>query len=138
MRPRTIHITEFDKQRLTALLDELQHTGYSDREALEDLEGELNRALVVAPQEVPPDVITMNSQARLCDLEAEEELIFTLVFPEDADLAENKVSVLAPIGMAMLGYRVGDTFEWKVPDGVSRLKVMEILYQPEAAGDYHL
>ena len=80
----------------------------------------------------------MYSQARLYDLEAGEELVLTLVFPEDADLAENKVSVLAPIGMAMLGYRVGDVFEWQVPAGVSRLKVLEILYQPEAAGDYHL
>jgi len=87
---------------------------------------------------VPPDVITMNSRVRLYDLDADEELIFTLVFPEDADPAENKISVLAPIGMAMLGYRVGDTFEWEVPAGISRLRVLEILYQPEAAGDYDL
>lgn len=138
MRPRTIHITEFDKQRLSALLDELQHTGYSDREALQDLEGELVRAVVVAPQEIPADVITMNSKARLRDLDFDEEMVVTLVFPEDADLAENKVSVLAPIGMAMLGYRVGDTFEWEVPAGVSHLKVLELLYQPEAAGNYYL
>ncbi len=138
MSQRTIHITEFDQRRLSELLDELHRTGSAKREALQDLEGELSRAEVVAPQDIPPDVITMNSQARLYDLDAEEELIFTLVFPEDADLAENKVSVLAPIGMAMLGYRVGDVFEWQVPAGVSRLKVLEILYQPEAAGDYHL
>ncbi|OQA23647.1 MAG: Regulator of nucleoside diphosphate kinase [Chloroflexi bacterium ADurb.Bin360] len=138
MSQRTIHITEFDRRRLAELLDELHRTGYTNREALQDLEGELSRAVVVAPQDVPPDVITMNSQARLYDLDAEEELVFTLVFPEDANLAEDKVSVLAPIGMAMLGYRVGDVFEWQVPAGISRLKVLEILYQPEAAGDYHL
>ncbi len=138
MTERTIYITEFDKQRLTELVDELYRTGYVYREALRSLEGELTRAIIVAPQEVPPDVITMNSRVRLYDLELEEDLMVTLVFPEDADPAKDKVSVLAPIGMAMLGYRVGDTFEWQVPEGISRLKVLEILYQPEAAGDYHL
>ncbi len=138
MHERTIYITEFDQQRLTALLDELQHSGYANREALAALQGELNRAQIVAPAEIPPDVITMNSTVRLCDLDAEEEMIYTLVFPDDADLPAGKVSILAPIGMAMLGYRVGDTFEWQVPAGVSHLQVAEILYQPEAAGDYHL
>lgn len=138
MNARTIYITEFDKQRLYELIDELYRTGYANREALRRLEGELTRAVIVSPQEVPPDVITMNSQVRLYDLKFEEELTVTLVFPEDADPAANKISVLAPIGMAMLGYRVGDIFEWEVPAGVSRLKVLEILYQPEAAGDYHL
>lgn len=135
---RTIYITEFDKHRLSELVEELQRTGYAHREALRGLEGELNRAIVVSSQEVPPEVITMNSRVRLYDVDLEEDLIVTLVFPEAADPAEGKVSVLAPIGMAMLGYRVGDTFEWQVPNGISRMKVLEILYQPEAAGDYHL
>jgi len=60
------------------------------------------------------------------------------VFPSDADIAQSKISVLAPIGTAMLGYRVGDTFEWKVPDGIRRLEIKGVLYQPEAAGDYNL
>jgi len=99
---------------------------------------ELNRATVIAPTEVPPDVITMNSRVRLLDLDTGEEMIFTLVFPAQADIAESKISVLAPIGTAMLGYRVGDTFTWEVPDGERTLQVKELLYQPEAAGDYHL
>jgi regulator of nucleoside diphosphate kinase len=65
-------------------------------------------------------------------------MVYTLVFPEDADHTHNKISILAPIGTAMLGYRVGDIFEWKVPDGVSKMKIKEILYQPESSGDYHL
>ena len=138
MNNRTIYITEFDKHRLSELIDELHRIGYANRDALRRLEGELGRAQIVAPTEVPPDVITMNSKARLYDLEFEEAMTVTLVFPEDADPTQDKVSVLAPIGMAMLGYRVGDTFEWEVPEGVSRLKVLEILYQPDAAGDYHL
>ncbi len=138
MNNRTIYITEFDKQRLTELLNELRRTGYADRGALRNLEGELERATLVTPQAVPPDVITMNSKVQLYDLTFEEEMTVTLVFPEDAAPVASKVSVLAPIGMAMLGYRVGDIFEWEVPEGVSRLKVLKILYQPEAAGDYHL
>jgi regulator of nucleoside diphosphate kinase len=65
-------------------------------------------------------------------------MTWTLVFPEDADIDQNRISVLAPIGTAMLGYSVGDTIEWPVPEGLRRIQVKEILYQPEAAGDYHL
>jgi len=124
--------------RLRNLLEDAKATGYRGRDDLKELEAELNRGTVVAPQEVPGDVITMNSKARLIDLDTGEEMIYTLVFPDDADIDQNKISVLAPIGTAMLGYRVGDTFEWKVPEGLRRLKVEELLYQPEAAGDYHL
>jgi len=124
--------------RLRNLLEDAKATGYRGRDDLKELEAELNRGTVVAPQEVPGDVITMNSKARLIDLDTGEEMIYTLVFPDDADIDQNKISVLAPIGTAMLGYRVGDTFEWQVPEGLRRLSVEEILYQPEAAGDYHL
>ena len=65
-------------------------------------------------------------------------MVYALVFPQDADLAQGKISVLAPIGTAMLGYRVGDVFSWQVPSGERRIKVEAILYQPEAAGDYDL
>ena len=80
----------------------------------------------------------MHSTVCLVDRDAGDELTYTLVFPEEANIREAKISIFAPIGTAMLGYRVGDTFEWRVPDGVVRLEVKEILYQPEAAGDYHL
>jgi regulator of nucleoside diphosphate kinase len=65
-------------------------------------------------------------------------MVFTLVFPAEADYERGRLSVLAPIGMALLGYRAGETVEWKVPSGVRRLKIEQVLYQPEAAGDYHL
>jgi hypothetical protein len=61
-------------------------------------------------------------------------MVYTLVFPNEADIEQNRISVLAPIGIAMLGYRVGDILEWPVPSGLSRLKVKEVLYQPEASG----
>ena len=78
----------------------------------------------------------MNSRADLIDLDTNETVTFTLVFPQDAWLDEDKISVLAPIGAGMLGYRVGDEFEWKVPQGVRRMKVVKVRYQPEAAGDF--
>ena len=138
MNGRAIYITEYDLTRLRILLEDAKASGYRGRDDLRELEAELNRGTVVAPQEVPGDVITMNSKARLIDLDTGEEMIYTLVFPDDADIDQDKISVLAPIGTAMLGYRVGDTFEWQVPEGLRRLRVEEILYQPEAAGDYHL
>jgi regulator of nucleoside diphosphate kinase len=138
MSDRAIYITEYDRVRLRNLLEDEKASGYRGRDDLKELEAELNRGTVVAPQEVPGDVVTMNSKARLIDLDTGEEMVYTLVFPGDADIEQNKISVLAPIGTAMLGYRVGDTFEWQVPAGLRRLRVEEILYQPEAAGDYHL
>jgi regulator of nucleoside diphosphate kinase len=82
---------------------------------------------------VPPDVITMNSEVRLMDVDSGEVKVYKLVFPTQTR-TENSLSVLAPIGTAILGYRVGDVIEWRVPKGVRRLKVLEVLFQPEAAG----
>ena len=138
MSEKTIHITELDRQRLIDLIMDAQSKGYRGSVYLEKLRGELARAEIVLPQEIPGDVITMNSKVALMDLDTQEEEIYTLVYPENANTTEGKVSVLAPIGTAMLGYRVNDVFEWEVPAGKRHLKVDKILYQPEAAGDYEL
>ena len=128
-----IHITSRDKQRLEDLLAEMAATRGPARTDLKALAEELRRALVVEPHQVPPDVITMNSRAEMHDLETGERLTLTLVFPSQANIDQEKISVLAPIGAGMLGYRVGDEFEWRVPDGVRRMRVTKIHYQPEAA-----
>lgn len=138
MEKRTIYITEYDMERLKDLLSEAKRLAPRGNEYLESLEAELERGQLVTPTQVPPNVITMNSKVCLADLDTNEEVVYTLVFPQDADVDEAKISILAPIGTAMLGYRVGDVFEWPVPDGVRRLRVKQILYQPEASGDYHL
>ena len=138
MSGKPIHITQFDLERLKTLLLDARFTEYRKSEYLERLQLELDRAEVVSPQDVPSDVITMNSRVCLEDLDTEEEEIYTLVFPADADLTQGRISILAPVGMAMLGYEVGDSFEWEVPAGKRRLRVKRILYQPEASGDYHL
>lgn len=136
MEKRTIYITELDMERLKERLLKSEAIPERDRENLAELEQELMRAEVVSPQEVPGDVITMNSSVRLKDLDTKKELTYTLVFPADANAVQNKISVLAPIGTALIGYRVGDIITWEVPAGRRRLKVEEVLYQPEAAGDY--
>lgn len=138
MEERTIYITEYDLERLRKLIAEARRVDRRGNEYLDNLEAELARGQVVAPTQVPPDVVTMNSKVHLVDLDTHEEMVYTLVFPQDADRTQSKLSVLAPIGTAILGYRVGDTFTWPVPDGVRRLRVKKVLYQPEASGDYHL
>ena len=132
--PRVIYITEADMKRLRPLIEGVKNS----RDDLGGLQAELEHARVVAPTDVPPDVITMNSKARLRDLDTDEEMIFTLAFPGNASIEHDRISVLAPIGTAMLGHRVGDEFQWEVPAGAVRLRVEEVLYQPEAAGDFHL
>jgi regulator of nucleoside diphosphate kinase len=138
MDQRTIYVTEFDSTRLHDLIADAKEIDRRGNQYLDSLEAELSRSVIVVPADIPANVVTMNSRVKLRDLETQEEMILTLVFPGDADLAQGKISVLAPIGTAMLGYRVGDTFSWTVPDGVRKLQVVDVLYQPEAAGDYHL
>ena len=138
MKQRSIYVTEFDLKRLKDLLDAETAFGTRNRPDLIGLQNELARAHVVSPKAVPSDVITMNSRVTLVDLGTNEEITYELVFPADADASQDRISVFAPIGTAMLGYRVGDTFEWRVPDGLRKLKVKAVLYQPEASGDYHL
>jgi len=130
---RTIYVTAADMRRLRALVTNRQNS----REDLRALSGELDRARVVAPDEIPADVITMNSKARLRELLTDDVMTYTLVFPDLADYESRRISILAPIGTAMLGHREGDEFEWVVPAGPVRLRVEEVIYQPEAAGHLH-
>ena len=131
-----IHITTQDKQRLEDLLVEVQASDPRKHGDLKALTQELRRAVIVDPKDVFSDVITMNSRAEMRDLESGETVAFTLVFPSEANIDEEKISVLAPIGAGMLGYRVDDEFEWNVPGGLRRMKVTKVEYQPEAAGDF--
>jgi regulator of nucleoside diphosphate kinase len=131
-----IYITEIDRVRLKTLLKEvLFNESITDR-SISDLEHEIDRATVVKPEQLPHDIITMNSRALLC-LNGDDVEV-SLVYPEDADWSNQRLSVFSPVGTAILGYREGDTIQWKVPSGVTEIKIQKILYQPEAAGDYHL
>lgn len=137
MTRREIFITQFDKDRLEELI-EAADLGDLERKDLQDLQEELDRARIVETKRMPPNVVTMNSRVLLRDVDTSEEMTYTLVFPKDADIDSGAISVLAPVGTAILGYREGDVVEWKVPSGRRRISIEKILYQPEAAGDYHL
>jgi regulator of nucleoside diphosphate kinase len=139
MSERTIAITPSDMERLRLMLAEERErlrrangNGHGDAH-LKALEAELDRAALLSADEAPGDIITMHAEAHLADLDTGEELCYTLVFPEQADVRRQRISVLAPIGTAMLGYRVGDLFEWPVPDGLRRLKIVRVHTQPGAA-----
>jgi regulator of nucleoside diphosphate kinase len=138
MKGRKIYITEFDKARLEELMAVAEEFGGEDRKDLEALAGELDQAEIVSASEIPSDVVTMNSKVVVRDVITSETKTYVLVFPKNANIEAGAISVLAPIGTAILGYAKGDIVEWAVPSGVRRIQIEDIIYQPEAAGDFHL
>jgi regulator of nucleoside diphosphate kinase len=134
MKERTLIISHADRERLEALIDSTRRGSSVREDDLVALEDELSRARVVPADQVPVDVITMNSVVRLRDLDSVVAEEYELVYPADADITRHRLSVLAPIGTAILGYRAGDVIEWPVPAGRHRLRVEKVLYQPERTG----
>jgi regulator of nucleoside diphosphate kinase len=135
---RQIFITEKDRERLQKLINEAKEFHPGSEIYLKNLEQELSRAKLIASEKIPHNVVTMNSKVLLKDLDTGENMVYTLVYPPEANLMENKISVLAPVGTAIIGLREKDAIDWKIPDGLVRLEVEKILYQPEAAGDFDL
>lgn len=135
MAKRKIYITKSDAVRLEELLKAGLRHNHMDQANLLVLQQELRAAKIVEPNKVAPDVVTMNSTVRILDVESGESSEITLVFPEHADPVEGRISVVAPMGAAVLGYKVGDTVRFRTPKGERKLQIEEILYQPEAAGE---
>jgi regulator of nucleoside diphosphate kinase len=129
------YITEPNMERLEYLLSSAEPSNKDERENLNRLMEDLDRADVVALRDIPADIVTMNSMVKLRDLDSGEEMVFTLVFPSSSDVSKGKISVLAPVGSAILGYKAGDIIEWKVPGRMRRLRIEKVLYQPKAAGE---
>lgn len=126
-----IVMTYDDHNRLSSLLDRMS---VQDRHHFQDLRRELGRAQRVASGTVPADVVTMGSTIHLRELDTDEPWTFTICFPEEADIRENRISVLSPVGTAIIGCRVGDIIDWPVPSGTVRIRIERIAFQPEAAG----
>lgn len=135
MSPNTL-ITDLDRRRLGTLIDQSIRTDNLERRYLAELEHELERAMTIDANAVPPDVVTMNSTVELSDLDTGEKTSYTLVYPAEADVLNNRISVLAPVGTSILGYRVGDVVRCPVPDGTVRMRIDNLLYQPEREGEY--
>lgn len=132
--PRII-ISTFDAARLDTMLAAQPNEPHAGRAALE---AELARAELVAPELMPPDVVTMNSMVTFRMLDSGKTFSYTLVFPRDMDDSGTRLSVLAPVGSAVLGLAVGDEIDWPRPGGgVLRVRIEEILYQPERAGEFN-
>lgn len=131
-KPKIV-LSSLDADRLTRLLDSLPDQAFPGRE---DLEAELARAEIVPPSEVPPDVVTMNSTVRFRIESSSGEFFLTLVYPKDVDPKGGTISILAPVGSALLGLSKGDEIEWPNPGGrILRVRIEDVLYQPERAGD---
>jgi regulator of nucleoside diphosphate kinase len=127
-----IIITDVDMQRLQPVLEQ------NDSAASDTLDTELRRAHVVDQRAVPADVVTMNSELVYEDCDTGVRRTVKIVYPSKADASKGHISVLAPIGSALLGLRVGQRIEWEVPTGRKRVRVVELRYQPEASGDFEL
>ncbi len=131
---RNIIITSYDHERLESLFISDFARAFSDKPYLQSLRRELDNATIVDREDVPSDVVTMNSTVRLREMLSGDVATYTLVYPHDADIAKGKLSVLAPIGTAILGYRVGDQIRWPVPSGTVRFQIEELVFQPERDG----
>jgi len=131
MKPNII-VSSLDAERLEILLDALPPAEAAAHDGLLD---ELGRAEIVAPQDMPPGVVTMNSTVRFEIDTPREELRLTLAYPRDMANTTDAISILTPVGTALLGLSVGDAIDWPRPDGqLARVRILEVLYQPEQAG----
>jgi regulator of nucleoside diphosphate kinase len=134
MRPNIV-VSSVDFERLERLLDALPPSQSAVKHTLLD---ELARAELVEPADMPLDVVTMNSRVRFALDQAAEEFVMTLAYPKDMQLDGERISILSPVGNALIGLACGDTIGWRRPDGAAfQLTVLDVLYQPERAGELH-
>ena len=131
-------VSDTDKERVIERIRHARSSWTTYAPLLDWFRGGLDEVQTVPPAEVPDDVITMNSRFAVMDLRTGETISYTLVFPEDEALERGKLCVLSPMGMALLGARVGDIVHWNGADGPGSAEVLRLLYQPEAAGDHDL
>lgn len=134
MQEQYVRVTEVDSRRLQTLIDGAVQRGGRDTSSVEDLERHLLEAEVLPAALIGPDVVTMNSEVAVTDLDTDETFAFRVVFPRAANAGAGSISVLAPLGMAVLGRRVGEEITWSVPAGTRRFRVEAVLCQPERDG----
>lgn len=133
---KDITISTLDRDRIMQCFDKVRVTGTSARVNLNPLINELKRAKIETPEKMPSDVVTMHSIVKLIYENTGKTMQVQLVYPDEADPSNHKISVFAPIATALLGYRKGDSVTWPVPGGNAEFTIDEIIYQPESAGDF--
>ena len=130
-----ITLSSLDVDRIEALLAALPSSAFPGKDGLQ---AEIDRADIVAPKEMPPSVVTMNSTVQFSIVETGKEFVLSLVYPRDMDGSADKISILAPVGSALLGLSIGDELGWPGPGGKPMtVRVKQIMYQPESAGELH-
>jgi regulator of nucleoside diphosphate kinase len=136
MSNQSISISSVDYARLEPMIRDAVASSSTSRELLRALNSKIDQARVLDPSDMPGDVVTMNSLVRLRDLDTDEVDVYTLVYPGFADVAKNLLSILTPIGTAIFGVRQGETIESGLLLGPRRLRVEQVEFQPESAGQY--
>lgn len=131
-------INRLDYARIKKSIHDAKQSGSINNSEAGKLLEELEAAEIVAPEAIPNNVVTMNSIVKVSFLHNDKQVQFQLVYPDQANLKEQKVSIFSPVATALIGYKVADEIEWIVPTGLTRIRIDEIIYQPEAAGDYEL
>lgn len=129
-------LSSLDVERIETLLDSLPDNGFPGKEALE---AELERADIVSPEAVPPNIVTMHSTVTFKEVSSGTQYAFTLSYPNDIQPTDtDKISILAPVGSALLGLAIGDEIAWQKPGGgLMQLYIEDIVYQPERMGELH-
>ena len=131
MQSHSIIVSDTDMERLSHLVRDLRHSRFRDQAQVELLEKTLERADVAPSVRIPRIAVKMNSRFRVLDLGTGKKQVYTLVYPDDADVSSGRISVLAPVGIALLGRRQGDTIEVDVPGRIRRLRIERVLYPPD-------
>jgi regulator of nucleoside diphosphate kinase len=131
-------VNRLDYARIKKSINDARQFNSISKPDADKLIGELDSATIVEPEAVPSDVVTMNSIVKLSFLNSDKQVQFQIVYPDQANFRENKISIFSPIATALIGYRVNDEIEWIVPSGITRMRIDEIIYQPEAAGHLNL
>ncbi len=131
-------LNKLDYLRIQKCIQEASQLKSINATEAESLMRELNSAQIVDPEKIPSNVVTMNSIVKISFLNSNKQIQFQIVYPKEADFKANKISIFSPVATALIGYQVGDEVEWIVPGGMTKIRIDEILYQPEASGDYTL
>ena len=135
---KQILITKQDFTRIHKSISDAKQNNIIKKEDAEKLLNELHSAKIVESEEIPADVVTMNSVVKIHFQNNKTTTEFKIVYPDQADIKAKKISIFSPVASALIGYRVNDEIDWIVPSGVTKIVIDEIIYQPEAAGDFDL
>lgn len=135
---KKVTLTKNDYTRIYKAITDAKNSKTINSNEAEKLLSELSKAEIVPSEKIDKDVVTMNSEVKLFFKNTQKEQSFKIVYPQDANLKENKISIFSPIATALIGYKIGDEIEWIVPSGMTKIKIVDLIYQPEAAGDFDL